>query len=64
MKKFIMPILVAGLMIISALNLGSCKKTDTNGKINMESIPTVYDVITVEDAQRLSKDAGNGEWID
>ena len=65
MKKLIMPILVAGLMIISALSLGSCKKTDTNGNTNMESIPTVYDVITVEDAQNLSKDGEwNGEYIE
>ena len=60
MKKFIMSFLVAGLMIVSALSLGSCKKTSTNGG----SIPTVYDVITVDEAQRLSKDSGDGEWID
>lgn len=67
MKKCLMSFLVAGLMIISAINLSSCKKTDTNGNTNMESIPTVYDVITNEDAQRLSKDGGNGgdgEYID
>lgn len=65
MKKFIMSFLVAGLVIISALSLNSCKKADTNGNTNMgASIPTVYDVITVEDAQHFSKDGREGEYID
>lgn len=62
MKKFIMSFLVAGLVIVSAISLSSCKKTDTNGNANMEEqIPTVYDLITSDGAQSLTKD---GEWID
>lgn len=62
MKKFIMSFLVAGLLIISALNLSSCKKADTN-VVTEESIPTVYDYISDKDIQSFSKD-GEGEWIE
>ena len=66
MKKLIMSFLVASLLVTTALSLSSCKKTDTNENANTEEfIPTVYDVITVEDAQNLSNGRdGDGEYID
>lgn len=66
MKKLAMTFLVASLLVTTAFSLSSCKKTNTSENANTEEdIPIVYDVINLEDAQRLSggKDWG-GEYID
>lgn len=53
MKKFIITFLAAGLMIISALNLSSCKKTTSS---DVDEIPTTYINITDEDVNIDSRD--------
>lgn len=45
MKKFIISIFVASLMITSALSLSSCNKKDTNSN-KEEWIPTTVDFVT------------------
>ena len=57
MKKFNITFLLAGLMIISALSLSSCKKTNSS---DVEEIPTTYINITDED---VNFDSRNNEFI-
>ena len=57
MKKFNITFLMAGLMIISALSLSSCKKTNSS---DVDEIPTTYINLTDED---VSFDSRNNEFI-
>lgn len=57
MKKLILSLFVAGLMITSAWSLNSCKKANTNSNANNEEwIPTTYSVITEEEPEREGAD--------
>jgi hypothetical protein len=53
MKRLLMTFLVAGLVIISALNLSSCNKKDTNSNANNEEwIPTTFNLVTIDSTSK------------